>query len=78
MEWRDWGRMKVIDGIKRRPWVSAGAVVAALIAVFAASVGIKAPRSDRDWVENLAYMPKIDQSADGFSLDPVMDWSYKS
>lgn len=69
--------MKVFDRIKRRPWASAGAVAAALIAVFAVSVGMKTPRADRDWVENLAHMPKVDQTADGFSLDPVMNWSYK-
>ena len=69
--------MKVFDRIKRRPWASAGAVAAALIAVFAVSVGMRTPRLDRDWVENLAHMPKVDQTADGFSLNPVMNWSYK-
>lgn len=69
--------MKVIDRIRRRPWAGAGAVSAALIAVFAVSVGMKTPRLDRDWVENLAHMPKVSQTADGFSLDPVMNWSYK-
>jgi len=69
--------MKVFDWIKRRPWASAGIALAAVIALFAASIAMKVPRSDRDWVENLAHMPKVDQTADGFSLDPVMDWSYR-
>jgi hypothetical protein len=69
--------MKVFDWIKRRPWASAGIVLAALTAIFMGSVATATPRLDRDWVENLARMPEVDQTTDGFSLDPVMDWSYR-
>jgi hypothetical protein len=68
--------MKVFDWVRRRPWATA-AVAAAIIAVgFMASVAMKTPRLDRNWVENLAHMPTIQQDATSFSLDPVMNWSY--
>ena len=68
--------MKVIDWIKRRPWASAGIAVVVVIGAFMISIAMKPARLDRDWVENLAQMPAVDQDTDGFSLKPVMAWSY--
>jgi hypothetical protein len=68
--------MKVIDWISRRPWSSVGIALGALLAAILTSVAMATPRLDRDWVENLAQMPVIQQDATGFSMQPVMDWSY--
>ena len=70
--------MKVFDWIKRRPWVSAGLAMAAGALAFCASIAARTPRLDRDWVENLSMMPAIEKTGDGFSLSPVMNWSYNS
>ncbi len=68
--------MKVFDSIRRRPRAIAGFVLGALIVAFCVPVAMRTPRLDRDWVENLAKMPVIETTAEGFSLKPVMDWTY--
>ncbi len=68
--------MFVWNWIRKRPWATVISVAAILVAIFLDSVLFQTPRTDRDWVENLSVMPKVDLRADDFSLDPVMDWSY--
>lgn len=68
--------MLASNWIRKRPWSTLAAAVAAVIAVFLASVAVATPRADLDWTENLSVMPKVDLRADDFVLDPVMDWSY--
>lgn len=70
--------MFVRNWIRKHRWATAGIAVAALIAAFMGSMAMATPRLDRDWVENLSVMPKVTMTAEGFSLDPVMDWSYNA
>jgi hypothetical protein len=68
--------MKLLGWISKRPWASGGVVLAGLLAAILTPVVMERARIDRDWVENLAQMPHIEITKDGFSLEPVMDWSY--
>lgn len=68
--------MFIWNWVKKRPWATVLSVLAILVAIFLDSVLFQQPRTDRDWVENLSVMPKVDLRADDFALDPVMDWSY--
>lgn len=70
--------MPVWNWIRKRPWATAGIAIATLIAALMGSMAMATPRLDRDWAENLAVMPKVTMTADSFSLDPVMDWSYNA
>lgn len=68
--------MPVWTWITKHKWATAGAAVVVLIVAFGVSIMMATPRLDRDWTENLAVMPKVTETADAFTLDPVMDWSY--
>ncbi|MDP3495140.1 MAG: DUF4105 domain-containing protein [Hyphomonadaceae bacterium] len=70
--------MPVWTWIKKHKWATAGIAVATLLVAFMGVMSMAKPRLDRDWVENLAVMPKVAQTEDSFTLDPVMDWSYNA
>lgn len=75
--WRMQARLKKVwDWARVRPWKSAGIIVGAVIAIFALLVVTAEPRLDRDWVDNLAIMPKVETTETGFALDRATDWSY--
>jgi len=61
---------------RRHPWRAVLGAIVLVVLGFAFSVVAQTPRLDRKWNEHLAVMPKVDERADGFSLDPVMDWAY--
>jgi len=69
-------RMPVWTWIRKHKWATVGIAFAALIVVFAGAMAMATPRLDRTWVENLSVMPKVTETQDSFTLDPVMDWSY--
>jgi hypothetical protein len=66
----------ILAKAKKKPLLSALAVVLFAILLFAIFVMTRTPRLDRDWEEHLAVMPKIEMSASGFSLGPATDWTY--
>jgi len=68
--------MSVWNWIRKHPWVTGGIAVAAILVASMSSIAMATPRSDLDWTENLAVIPKVTIEGDNFSLDPVMDWSY--
>lgn len=61
---------------RRHPWRAVLWLVLVIATFGLLGVCSREPRLDRDWVENLAVMPKIDVTEQGFALDPVMDWTY--
>lgn len=66
----------IIQRAKRKPMLSALAVLLIVLLLFALSVVMQRPRSDRNWVEHLAVMPKIEMMQTGFTLGPATDWTY--
>jgi uncharacterized protein DUF4105 len=66
----------VLQRAKAKPMLTALAVVLLLLFVFALSVVLQRPRSDRNWVEHLAVMPTIQMTETGFTLGPATDWTY--
>jgi hypothetical protein len=66
----------VLANVKKKPLLSALALVLAAVLLFALFVMTRTPRLDRDWEEHLALMPKIGMSASDFSLGPATDWTY--
>jgi len=68
--------MLVWNWIRKRPWTGFGIAIGGAIAILAGSIMLAEPRLDRQWVEHLARMPKIELSRGSFSLDHVADWSY--
>src|SRR5262245_44007021 len=70
------GMDSVLARVKKKPLLSALALVLAGVLLFALFVMTRTPRLDRDWEEHLALMPKIEMSASDFSLGPATDWTY--
>ena len=61
---------------RSHPWRAAMWLVLMAVAFASFSVCATRPRLDRDWVENLSVMPKVQTTATDFALDGVMDWTY--
>lgn len=67
---------QVGNWVKARPWKTAGIAVGVLAVAFILPVVTAQPRLDRDWVDNLAIMPVVEQTETGFALDRTTDWTY--
>lgn len=67
---------QVGNWVKARPWKTAGIAVGVLAVAFILPVVTAQPRLDRDWVDNLAIMPVVEQTEIGFALDRTTDWTY--
>ena len=67
---------QVWNWVKARPWKTAGIAVGALLLVLILPVVTAQARLDRDWVDNLAIMPVVEQTEAGFALDRTTDWTY--
>lgn len=61
---------------RRHPWRAAAWLLVVVLALASLRVCAAQPRLDRDWVDNLAVMPKVQTTDAGFALDGVVDWSY--
>lgn len=61
---------------RRHPWRAAAWLVLTVLALLSLRVCSAQPRLDRDWVDNLALMPRIETTETGFALDGVTDWTY--
>ncbi len=61
---------------RRHPWRAAAWLVLVVLALVSLRVCAAQPRLDRDWVDNLALMPKVETTETGFALHGVTDWSY--
>jgi hypothetical protein len=66
----------ILQRAKRKPMLSALAVLLFAILLFAVFVMTRTPRNDRDWEEHLAVMPEIRMSNTDFTLSPATDWQY--
>ena len=64
------------DWTRRHPWRAAAWLLLVVLALALLRVCAAQPRLDRDWVDNLAVMPKVQTTDAGFALDGVVDWSY--
>lgn len=64
------------DWMRRHPWRAAAWLLVVVLALASLRVCAAQPRLDRDWVDNLAVMPKVQTTEAGFALDGVVDWSY--
>ena len=70
------GMDSIIQRARKKPLLSALAVVLFALLLFALFVMTRTPRLDRDWEEHLAVMPKIEMSATEFNLGPATNWTY--
>jgi hypothetical protein len=61
---------------RRHPWRAAAWLLVVVLALASLRVCGAQPRLDRNWVDNLAVMPKVEATEAGFALDGVVDWSY--
>ena len=61
---------------RRHPWRAAAWLLVVVLALASLRVCGAQPRLDRNWVDNLAVMPKVQTTDAGFALDGVVDWSY--
>ena len=64
------------DWTRRYPWRAAAWLLLVVLALASLGVCAAQPRLDRNWVDNLAVMPKVETTDAGFALDGVVDWSY--
>ncbi|HEV7693705.1 MAG TPA: DUF4105 domain-containing protein [Hyphomonadaceae bacterium] len=66
----------VLQRARKKPLLSALAVVLFALLLFALFVLTRTPLLNRDWKEHLAVMPAIEMSATDFTLGPATDWTY--
>jgi hypothetical protein len=66
----------VLNWVNVHPWLTVLGVIFLLILGVTIFIITRKPRLDRKWVEHLARMPDIRMTDDGFSVSPVIDWSY--